>query len=165
MARTTKSHEQNVGAEDFNDVVRIVAQRLQDARQSAGLTQSQLGEKAGVKQSYVFELEYGDTNPTLRTLEKMAKALDINLHDLLPGPPGAPASASDVKHLTAKLDRATSVVEEYLLNERHRIEREETRREKQETALREALREMAKIRFNLPPLDDLIENGQVPESE
>ena len=158
MARTTKSHEQNVGVEDPNDIVRIVARRLQEARIRAGLTQVQLGEKTGIKQSYIFELEYGTTNITLRTLEKMANALDLELRDLFPGSPGTPPLDSDLKHVMLTLDRLTKIVEEQVSQDKERLDyekertgREEQRRAKQDTVLGDALRYIAELRLQIGP--------------
>jgi predicted RNase H-like HicB family nuclease/DNA-binding XRE family transcriptional regulator len=45
------------------------------ARHDAGLTQTELGRLAGVKQQQIAKLEDPDENPTLETIEKVAKAL------------------------------------------------------------------------------------------
>jgi predicted RNase H-like HicB family nuclease/DNA-binding XRE family transcriptional regulator len=50
------------------------------ARQDAGLSQKALGELAGVKQQQIAKLEDPDENPTLGTLEKVAKALGLSVH-------------------------------------------------------------------------------------
>ena len=158
MARTTKSREQNEGVEDPTDIVKIVARRLQEARIRAGLTQVQLGEKTGIKQSYIFELEVGDTNPTLKTLEKMAQALDLELRDLFPGAPGAPPLDSDLKHVMRTLDRLIKIVEEQVSQDKERLDyekertgREEQRRAKQDTVLGDALRYIAELRLQIGP--------------
>lgn len=49
---------------------------LISARLSKKMTQSELAKKAGMKQEAVARLEGGDSNPTLATLSKIAKALD-----------------------------------------------------------------------------------------
>lgn len=165
MARNTKKPEQDNNVEDQNDIVKIVARRLQEARIKTGLTQTQVGEKAGLKQSYVFELEFGDTNPTLRTLEKVAKAIDVDLRDLLPGAPGAPPSEADVKHVMVALDRLSNVVETYLSEERQRVEREEARRVKQEVVLLESMQSIAQLRSHLRPLIKLAAGGDEPGGE
>ncbi len=114
MAKQIKVKDNGPRAEDPTDIVRFVARRLQEARMSAGLTQVQLGEKAGLKQSYIFELEYGTTNITVRTLEKMAKALDLDMRGLLPGSPLAPPSASDIQNVLQRLDLLVNVAEDLL---------------------------------------------------
>jgi len=53
------------------------------ARQDAGLSQSELGRRAGVSQQQITKLEDPDENPKIETLEKVARALglalDVNL--------------------------------------------------------------------------------------
>ncbi len=43
-------------------------------RESAGLTQQQVAERMGTKESNVSRLEKGTSNPTIKTLAKYAKA-------------------------------------------------------------------------------------------
>jgi HTH-type transcriptional regulator/antitoxin HipB len=47
------------------------------ARQDAGLSQAELGKRAGVKQQQIAKIENPDENPTLQTIEKVAKALGL----------------------------------------------------------------------------------------
>jgi predicted RNase H-like HicB family nuclease/DNA-binding XRE family transcriptional regulator len=49
------------------------------ARLDAGLSQKELGRRAGVKQQQIAKLEDPDENPTLETLEKVAKALGLTV--------------------------------------------------------------------------------------
>ena len=54
------------------------------ARHDAGLSQAKLASKAGVKQQQIQKLEDPDENPTLETLEKVARAMglaiDVSFH-------------------------------------------------------------------------------------
>jgi len=52
---------------------------LRWARQAAGLTQAQLAKRAGVFQQAIAKLEHPDSNPTLDTLERVARALGARL--------------------------------------------------------------------------------------
>jgi len=56
--------------------IRIAIKR---ARTAAGLTQAQLAKRVGVTQPAIAALEHPDSNPTLQTLEKVARALGANL--------------------------------------------------------------------------------------
>ena len=56
---------------------------LLEARKELNLTQQQLAEKLGLDQSEVSRLEGPECNPTLRTLSKLATALNLEIH-LLP---------------------------------------------------------------------------------
>jgi DNA-binding XRE family transcriptional regulator/predicted RNase H-like HicB family nuclease len=49
------------------------------ARSDAGLTQGALGKKAGVSQQQIAKLEDPDVNPSLETLDKVARALGLDL--------------------------------------------------------------------------------------
>jgi len=48
---------------------------LIDKRLAAGLTQKELADKIGTRQSVISNLEGGEANPTLATLHKVAAAL------------------------------------------------------------------------------------------
>ena len=48
------------------------------ARLAAGLTQAELAEAIGTKQSAIARLEGGESNPTLDMLVRLAKALSIS---------------------------------------------------------------------------------------
>lgn len=61
-------------APEFEVVNTIISQRLK-----RGWSQSQLAEAIGSRQPVVSRLERGDGNPSLRTLERIAKALDLSL--------------------------------------------------------------------------------------
>jgi transcriptional regulator with XRE-family HTH domain len=60
-----------------------MAARLKAIRERRGLTQEQLAEKSGVSRTYLARLETGRQDPTLSTLEKLAKALGVKVRRLL----------------------------------------------------------------------------------
>lgn len=66
-------------------VERSFGKKLKDLRLKAKLTQEQLAEKAGLEYKYIQMLE-GKTppSPTLRTLAKIAQALEIPMQRLIP---------------------------------------------------------------------------------
>lgn len=47
------------------------------------MSQERLAEVAGLDRAYVSGLERGARNPTLETLERLAKALKVPLHELM----------------------------------------------------------------------------------
>ena len=57
-------------------------------RQAAGLTQAQLGEKAGVRAATISDMETGIGNPRLSTIIALADALMLDPGDILPGRAG-----------------------------------------------------------------------------
>lgn len=60
-----------------------VGKRIKQIRQSKGLTQMELARNAGLAQSFVSTLERGHKSPTIRSLEKIAAALDVPPKELL----------------------------------------------------------------------------------
>ena len=52
---------------------------LVKARNSAGLTQQQLSEKIGINQAVLSRIETGKANPSIGTLQKLAKGLGKKL--------------------------------------------------------------------------------------
>ncbi|ENG7506239.1 helix-turn-helix transcriptional regulator [Vibrio parahaemolyticus] len=56
-----------------------VISTLLSMRETAGLTQSQVAERMGTKESNVSRLEKGTGNPTIKTLMKYAKACGCQL--------------------------------------------------------------------------------------
>ena len=57
-----------------------LAEAVRAQRESLGLTQSELGRRAGMTQSSIARFEAGGTQPTLPTLEKLASALGLHLN-------------------------------------------------------------------------------------
>uniref|UniRef100_Q2RLS0 Transcriptional regulator, XRE family n=1 Tax=Moorella thermoacetica (strain ATCC 39073 / JCM 9320) TaxID=264732 RepID=Q2RLS0_MOOTA len=64
-------------------VVIVLGCILKQIRASKNLSQYQLSKKSGVAQSYIHDIESGAKSPTLRTLEKLAAALEVPLGELL----------------------------------------------------------------------------------
>jgi len=56
-----------------------IVQAMIDARKKTGLTQSQLAEKAGISQGDISKIETGNANPSLNTLKRLAKGMDMRL--------------------------------------------------------------------------------------
>jgi len=56
-----------------------IIQAMIDARKSSGLTQKQLADRTGIAQGDISKLENGSGNPSLRTLQRLAAAMDTRL--------------------------------------------------------------------------------------
>jgi transcriptional regulator with XRE-family HTH domain len=59
-----------------------VGKQIQKLRELKGISQQDLAAKCNFEKSNMSRLEAGRVNPTLCTLEKVAKALDITLAEL-----------------------------------------------------------------------------------
>ena len=64
-----------------------VGTRIAAARRKLNLSQLQLAEVSGTQVSTVFSAENGAQNLSLKTLQKIADALKVDMRDLLPGGP------------------------------------------------------------------------------
>lgn len=60
----------------------IVGERLRAVREAKKMSQGDIEERTGLFRCYVSRVENGHTIPSLDTLEKWTKALDINLSQL-----------------------------------------------------------------------------------
>jgi transcriptional regulator with XRE-family HTH domain len=63
--------------------IKRVAMRLKELREQRGLTQGELAAKARLSREYVLRLEAARQDPTLSTLEALAKALGVPVTALL----------------------------------------------------------------------------------
>jgi transcriptional regulator with XRE-family HTH domain len=59
--------------------------RLQEVRNSKGMTQMQLANKAKLDRSFISDIERGAKDPTTKSVDQIATALDISLSDLFIG--------------------------------------------------------------------------------
>lgn len=64
------------------DFRRVFAANVRRFRNDRGLTQEQLGEKAGISSTYVSKVERLVSSPTLDIIVKIAEALDISPAEL-----------------------------------------------------------------------------------
>ena len=56
-----------------------IMQAVIDERKESGLTQQQLAERTGISQADISKLENGNANPSLKTLQRLASAMDKKL--------------------------------------------------------------------------------------
>ena len=65
------------------DLVALLGRNLRAWRLERGMSQEQLALDAGMKRSYVSELERGLRNPTVRALGRLAEALNVEPCELV----------------------------------------------------------------------------------
>ena len=66
----------------MSDVAKVIGQRIRNYRTQKGLSQEKLAELAGCHPTYIGQLERGEKNATLESVEKIASAMDISLSEL-----------------------------------------------------------------------------------
>lgn len=64
-------------------ILLLFGKNVQKFRKAQQLSQEKLAELAGVHRTYIGMIERAEKNITLCNMEKIAKALKINIYDLL----------------------------------------------------------------------------------
>jgi len=59
--------------------------RLRELREERGLTRSKLAKEVGVHWTYIWQLEAGKRQPSLRLARKLAETFGVSLDELLGG--------------------------------------------------------------------------------
>jgi len=55
-----------------------ISRKIREERLKRNLKQYQLANKANISNTYLSDIETGRTTPSLKTLKKIAKALDVD---------------------------------------------------------------------------------------
>ena len=66
----------------MSNITKIVGQRIRNYRMSKRWSQEKLAELSGHHPTYIGQIERGEKNATLESIEKIALALDISLSQL-----------------------------------------------------------------------------------
>ena len=75
-----------------------IGDRLRQLRESKGLSQGDMEERTGLLRCYISRVENGHTVPSVETLERLARALELELYQIFysgAGKPQAPKSARE----------------------------------------------------------------------
>jgi transcriptional regulator with XRE-family HTH domain len=79
----------------------MISERLRSIRQEKHLSQADLEQRTGLRRCYISRVENGHTIPSIDTLERLARAMDIRLYQIFydgeePPPPPSPLPAAKV---------------------------------------------------------------------
>lgn len=66
----------------MSEISKIVGQRIRNYRTPQKLSQERLAELSGCHPTYIGQVERGEKNPTLESIEKIASALNVPLSQL-----------------------------------------------------------------------------------
>lgn len=66
----------------MSEIATTVGQRLRQRRQELGYSQELTSEKAGLHPTYIGQVERGEKNATIESIEKICIALDLPMEDL-----------------------------------------------------------------------------------
>lgn len=109
-------------------LIKLIGGNIKKIRKAQGLTQEKLGKKAGFDYRYVGFIEQARVNPTIKTLERVAAALNFSLRDLFPknseletGKKSAPPKAAEREIITAHIMKDLNKADEKTLISVNRI--------------------------------------------
>jgi transcriptional regulator with XRE-family HTH domain len=66
----------------MSDLSKIIGERIRNFRKEKGMSQEELANIANLHATYIGQLERGEKNATLESIEKVVNALEISLEDL-----------------------------------------------------------------------------------
>lgn len=76
----------------------VLGKRIRIVREQKGFSQGDIEKRCGLLRCYISRVENGRTVPSLETLEKFARALEVPLHELFyegAEPPAMPALSAE----------------------------------------------------------------------
>lgn len=66
----------------MSNIAKIIGQRIRSYRTSKGWSQEKLAELSGCHNTYIGQLERGEKNATVESIEKISTALNVSLSTL-----------------------------------------------------------------------------------
>ena len=66
----------------MSDIAKVLGQRIRNYRTAKGLSQEKLAELSGCHPTYIGQIERGEKNATIESIEKISAALKISLSKL-----------------------------------------------------------------------------------
>ena len=66
----------------MSDIAKIIGQRIRNHRTAKGLSQEKLAELCGCHPTYIGQIERGEKNATIESIEKISAALNVSLSKL-----------------------------------------------------------------------------------
>jgi transcriptional regulator with XRE-family HTH domain len=82
----------------------VISDRLRAIREQKDLSQGDIEERTGLKRCYVSRVENGHTVPSIETLEKLARALEVPMYQLFYDGEAPPEIASLPPAMPANTD-------------------------------------------------------------
>ncbi len=66
----------------MSNIAKVLGQRIRNHRTALGLSQEKLAELAGCHHTYIGQIERGEKNATIESIEKISSALNVPLSKL-----------------------------------------------------------------------------------
>jgi transcriptional regulator with XRE-family HTH domain len=90
-----------------DDIQRSIGERVRNFRKERGLSQEALGWKSDLHFTYIGGIERGEKNCSIKTLQKIAKGLDIDIIELFRFPDHKKDVNQLKKQVKKKIDEAS----------------------------------------------------------
>jgi len=77
----------------------VIGERIRSIREGKGFSQGDVERRSGLLRCYISRVENGHTVPSIETLEKFSRALDVPLHEFFyegEMPPALPVLSAEV---------------------------------------------------------------------
>ncbi len=68
----------------MSDIRKLLGDKIKKIRQSRKMSQEDLAFESGLHRTYISDIERGARNVSIRNIEKIAKALNVSLKELMP---------------------------------------------------------------------------------
>jgi transcriptional regulator with XRE-family HTH domain len=95
----------------------VIGERLRTLREERGIPQSEIERRTGLLRCYISRVENGHTIPSIETLEKLSRALEVPLYHLFYDVNDPPPTENLVGRKTAdEIARATYPEQDRFLN-------------------------------------------------
>ena len=97
----------------------VIGDRLKTLREAKDLSQGDIEQRTGLLRCYVSRVENGHTVPSLETLEKFARALELPLYHLMfdgDKPPVMPKAAQHTKEDSLESSRSGALLMKKLVS-------------------------------------------------
>src|SRR5580698_10561167 len=88
----------------------VIGDRLKELREAKELSQGDIEKRTGLLRCYISRVENNHTVPAIETLEKMARAMEIELYQLFFESNGKPQELNLPKSAAVKLSGKDSAV-------------------------------------------------------
>jgi transcriptional regulator with XRE-family HTH domain len=66
----------------MSEITKVLGRRIRSCRTSKGLSQEKLAELSGCHSTYIGQIERGEKNATIESIEKICSALNVSLSEL-----------------------------------------------------------------------------------
>ena len=87
----------------MSDIAKVLGKRIRNYRVTLRLSQEKLAELSGCHPTYIGQIERGEKNATVESIEKIADALGVSLSKLFEQPGGDGAEVQEIPLLCYEL--------------------------------------------------------------